>query len=125
MGFCPHPNYWGRVPGLPPRVYAYAGSQDVESAYCKKVADTDSFLSTMQQPLLSTTNRNRYLKISKALGAYSKAKRTRARAGKNLRIFLKRYRFLGFNVRTFACGRYTLHCRSTIKKKAYRYTKTN
>jgi len=25
-GFCPHLNYWGRVPGLPPRVYAYGGS---------------------------------------------------------------------------------------------------
>src|SRR6218665_1797736 len=25
-GFCPHLNYWGSVPGLPPRVYAYGGS---------------------------------------------------------------------------------------------------
>src|SRR6218665_2933304 len=25
-GFCPHLNYLGRVPGLPPRVYAYGGS---------------------------------------------------------------------------------------------------
>src|SRR6218665_406799 len=25
-GFCPHLNYWERVPGLPPRVYAYGGS---------------------------------------------------------------------------------------------------
>src|SRR6218665_3416305 len=23
-GFAPHLNYWGRVPGCPPRVYAYA-----------------------------------------------------------------------------------------------------
>ena len=28
-GFAPHLNYWGLVPGLPPRVYAYACIIDI------------------------------------------------------------------------------------------------
>src|SRR6218665_1675146 len=42
-GFCPHPNYWGRVPGLPPRVYAY-GVTDRGGLCCPQIGQHSSSL---------------------------------------------------------------------------------
>ena|SRR6218665_2483648 len=60
---------------------------------------------------------------------YSHRPNVRTRAGKNLRFFRNKFRFLGFlgflgfNVRTVARGTLDSGHRNMIKKKAYMYTR--